>query len=228
MDISGIILSHWETLMRHDPRPRCDQWTNILLCVTANICNRELTAPVVFPVSSEASCFRILTGHQEWGKRIYNIPTLFWSLHPAFGWEPFTKLERAQALPTNALVWKVPCPVPEAVSGTCWAVQLLPKKQGPHPAASDSCWDHPTQEDTERPVPLPTRRICGMEEPSRCCNWGGLGLFYAEEKRQPPRRMLSASPWHDIHHSDSPWPGAVWEKHPWHAGTPLLLSWAWL
>lgn len=35
MNISGIILSLWETLMRHGPRPWSDQWTNICLCVTA-------------------------------------------------------------------------------------------------------------------------------------------------------------------------------------------------
>lgn len=100
----------------------------------------------------------------------------------------------------------------------------FPKKQGPHPAASDSRWDYPTQEDTEGAVPpLPPGRTCSMEEQSRCCKWGGLGLFCAEERRQPLRKLLSASPRCGIHHSDSPWPGAVWEKHPWHAGTPLLL-----
>lgn len=103
---------------------------------------------------------------------------------------------------------------------------LLPKKQGPHPAASDSCWDHLAQEDTEGAVPLPPGRTCGMEEQSRCWEWGGSRLFCTEEKRQSLRKMLSASPCYGIYHSDSPWPGPVWEKHPWHVGMPLLLPWA--
>lgn len=76
---------------------------------------------------------------------------------------------------------------------------LFPKKQGPHPAASDSCWNHPTQEDTEGAVPpLPPGRTCSMEEQSRCCKWGGLGLFLCRRKEAAPKEdvVCQPTPWH--------------------------------
>ena len=111
-----LLKPYWDT---------SDQWTKMSLCVTANISSGELTAPATFPAGSEATMLRVLSRHQEWGKWILNIPPLFCSLHPALRWEPFAKLEHAQALPLNTSVRKVPCPVPEAASEMCWAVQLL-------------------------------------------------------------------------------------------------------
>lgn len=119
VEISGIILSCWnptETPVTNKARSPS---------VTASISSRELTAPVAFPVGSEENALEAQSGHQEWGKRIHSIRTLFYSLHPALRREPFAKLEHAQALPLNALVRKVPCPIPEAVPEMCRAVQLL-------------------------------------------------------------------------------------------------------
>lgn len=132
------------------------------------------------------------------------------------------------------MLWFGRCPaLLQKLSGMCWAVQLLVgccfQRNRVHILLQVTHAEiiplRKTQEELSLFLPLLPGRTCGREEQGRCCEWGGLGLFWCIRKETAPKDDVVCQPtlWHP-----SQWQplarGSLGEASlaRWHASAPSL------